>query len=61
MVIVDTNAQFDFALKMCRDLFVKKLHDYGAAWRIMRASSITDQIFIKANRIRSLEIKKNQK
>ena len=53
----DTNAQFDAALKMCRDLFVNKLRDYGAAWRIMRAKSVTDQIFIKANRIRSLEIK----
>ena len=53
----DTNAQFDAALKMCRELYVKKLHDYGAAWRIMRSMSVTDQIFIKANRIRSLEIK----
>ena len=59
--MIDTNAQFDVALKMCRDLFVKKLHDYGAAWRIMRATSVTDQIFIKANRIRSLEIKKESK
>ena len=41
----------------CRELFAKKLHDYGAAWRIMRPVSVTDQIFIKANRIRSLEIK----
>jgi len=41
----------------CRDLFVKKLHDYGAAWRIMRPASVTDQIFIKANRIRTLEVK----
>ncbi len=57
----DTIAQFDKALKMCRDLYVKKLHDYGAAWRIMRTSSVTDQIFIKANRIRSLEIKKESK
>lgn len=57
----DTNAQFDAALKICRDLFVKKLHDYGAAWRIMRARSITDQIYIKANRIRSLEIKGESK
>ena len=40
----------------CRDVFSKKLHDYGAAWRIMRPSSVTDQIFIKANRIRSLEV-----
>lgn len=42
---------------MCRDLFAKKLHDYGAAWRIMRPSSVTDQLFIKANRIRSIEMK----
>lgn len=41
----------------CRELFAKKLHDYGAAWRIMRPSSVTDQIYIKANRIRSLETK----
>ena len=40
----------------CRDVFSKKLHDYGAAWRIMRPISVTDQIFIKANRIRSLEV-----
>lgn len=57
----DTNAQFDAAFKMCRDLFVKKLQDYGAAWRIMRSKSITDQIFIKANRIRSIEIKGESK
>ncbi len=41
----------------CRELFSKKLHDYGAAWRIMRPSSVTDQIYIKANRIRSIEVK----
>ena len=41
----------------CRALFADKLHDYGAAWRIMRPSSVTDQIFIKANRIRSIETK----
>lgn len=41
----------------CRSLFANKLHDYGAAWRIMRPSSITDQIYIKANRIRSIETK----
>jgi hypothetical protein len=44
-------------MALCRELFSKKLHDYGAAWRIMRPVSVTDQIFIKANRIRSLEIK----
>lgn len=41
----------------CRTLFSKKLHDYGPSWRILRPSSLTDQIYIKANRIRSLETK----
>lgn len=58
---MNTITQFDNALNICRDLFVKKLHDYGVAWRIMRPASITDQIFIKANRIRSLEIKGESK
>ncbi len=55
----DTIAQFDQAIKSCRDLFVLKLNDYGAAWRMMRPSSVTDQILIKANRIRTLETKGN--
>ena len=42
---------------MCREVFVKKTYDYGASWRIMRPESVTDQIFIKANRIRSIQIK----
>lgn len=54
---MDTREQFEQILGECRELFSKKLHDYGAAWRIMRPSSVTDQIFIKANRIRSLEVK----
>ena len=54
----DTKEQFEHVITICRDLFVKKLHDYGASWRIMRPESITDQIFIKAKRIRNLEIKK---
>ena len=53
----DTRKQFEHVIAICRDLFAKKLHDYGAAWRIMRPSSVTDQIFIKANRIRSIETK----
>lgn len=53
----DTKQQFEHVIKICRSLFEKKLHDYGAAWRIMRPSSVTDQIFIKANRIRSIEVK----
>ena len=54
---MDTQGQFEQIMKECRELFAKKLHDYGAAWRIMRPASVTDQIFIKANRIRSLEVK----
>ena len=54
---METQQQFKQAMAGCRDIFTKKLHDYGAAWRIMRPSSVTDQIFIKANRIRSLEVK----
>jgi hypothetical protein len=53
----DTTQQFEHVMALCRELFSKKWHDYGAAWRIMRPVSVTDQIFIKANRIRSLEIK----
>lgn len=53
-----TTRQFNDALAICKDIFEKKLSDYGASWRIMRPQSITDQIFIKAKRIRSLEIKK---
>lgn len=51
----NTIDQFDEALGMCRKLYVDKLHDYGAAWRLMRPKSVTDQIFIKAKRIRTLE------
>ena len=55
----DTIRQFDEALTMCRDIFEKKLEDYGPSWRIMRPAALTDQIFIKAKRIRSLEIKRH--
>ena len=53
----DTKQQFEHVIALCRDLFSKKLHDYGPAWRILRPASVTDQIFIKANRIRSIEVK----
>lgn len=53
-----TEQQFKDVMTECRTLFEKKLHDYGASWRILRPSSLTDQLFIKAKRIRSLEIKK---
>lgn len=56
-VVTDTDRQFEEVLAMCRGLFMKKLQDYGASWRIMRPQSLTDQIFIKAKRIRSIETK----
>ncbi|MDE7468517.1 MAG: DUF1599 domain-containing protein [Muribaculaceae bacterium] len=56
---MDTNQQFDSALLSCRNIFAAKLSDYGPSWRIMRPQSVTDQIFIKAKRIRSLEIKEH--
>lgn len=52
----NTEQEFKDVMAECRELFAKKLHDYGASWRIMRPSSLTDQLFIKAKRIRSLEI-----
>lgn len=51
----DTIQEFKDVMAECRELFAKKLHDYGASWRIMRPSSLTDQLFIKAKRIRSIE------
>lgn len=51
----ETNEQFETIIGRCRDLFAKKLRDYGAAWRILRIPSVTDQIYIKARRIRTLE------
>ena len=52
-----TEQQFKAVMQECRSLFEKKLHYYSASWRILRPSSLTDQLFIKAKRIRSLEIK----
>ena len=56
---MNTSEQFKQEMQKCREVFVKKLHDYGPSWRILRPQSVTDQIFIKAKRIRSLEIKEN--
>ena len=53
----DTKEQFEKVISICRELYAKKLKDYGPSWRIMRPMSVTDQLFIKANRIRSLETK----
>lgn len=54
---MDTMSEFDRAMAGCRGIFAAKLKDYGASWRIMRPRSVTDQIFIKAKRIRSVETK----
>ena len=50
-----TSNQFDDVINLCRELFIKKNKDYGQSWRIMRISSITDQIYIKAVRVRNIE------
>jgi hypothetical protein len=51
----DTSKQYNAVIEICRDLFINKMKDYGCAWRILRLPSLTDQIFIKAQRIRSLQ------
>lgn len=55
--MADTKQQFEIVIAECRELFAKKLKDYGASWRILRPQSVTDQILIKAKRIRSIEEK----
>jgi hypothetical protein len=57
----NTVLQYESIIKICKDIFTKKAKDYGTAWRVLRTSSITDQIFIKAQRIRTIEEKGNQK
>jgi hypothetical protein len=56
-----TSQQYDAAVSACKDIFLKKMRDYGTAWRNLRLRSLTDQIFIKAQRIRSIEEKGTQK
>ena len=56
-----TNTQYDLAVSTCKDIFIKKTRDYGTSWRCLRIISITDQIFIKAMRVRTLQEKKVQK
>jgi Nucleotide modification associated domain 1 len=59
--MTDTNQAYDQTIKGCRDIFLKKAADYGTAWRVLRTISIVDQIFIKAQRIRTIQEKKQQK
>ncbi|MBC8487638.1 MAG: DUF1599 domain-containing protein [Bacteroidetes bacterium] len=56
-----TSGQFEAIIEICRNVFIRKMKDYGSAWRILRTPSLTDQIYIKANRIRSIEEKGTQK
>jgi len=57
----NTSKQYDSVINTCRSLFINKMTDYGSAWRILRLPSLTDQIFIKAQRIRSLQQNEVQK
>ncbi|MFL2623606.1 MAG: DUF1599 domain-containing protein [Flavobacteriaceae bacterium] len=57
----NTSKQYDAVISRCRNLFLKKMKDYGCAWRILRLPSLTDQIFIKAQRIRGLQQNKTQR
>jgi hypothetical protein len=58
---MNTLYQYDQAVAICRDIFIKKVHDYGTSWRVLRMISIVDQIFIKAQRIRTIQEVKQQK
>ncbi|GAB7087233.1 DUF1599 domain-containing protein [Marinifilum fragile] len=57
----NTDQQYNHIIEICTDIFTKKMQDYGTAWRILRPSSMTDQIYIKAQRIRSIETKGTSK
>lgn len=58
---MDTIFQYDKVVSSCREIFIKKAHDYGTSWRVLRMISIVDQIFIKAQRIRTIQEVKQQK
>lgn len=58
---INTEWQYDKAVQQCRDIFLKKTRDYGTSWRVLRTISVTDQIFIKAQRIRTIQEKQHQK
>lgn len=56
----NTSLQFDEQINRCREIFEKKTHDYGTSWRVLRPKSLTDQLFIKAQRIQTLEENENR-
>ena len=57
----ETNQQYDKAIQACKDIFIRKTTDYGTSWRVLRTISIVDQIFIKAQRIRTIQEKGTRK
>lgn len=57
----NTSEQYDEVIRECKSIFMDKMHDYGTAWRILRTTSLTDQIYIKANRIRNIQTQGEQK
>jgi hypothetical protein len=59
-ILVHTSQQYSAAARACREIFLRKMSDYGLSWRILRPSSLTDQLYIKAQRIRSIEEKQTQ-
>lgn len=59
--MTSTNQQYDQVILSCKEIFLKKARDYGTAWRVLRTISIVDQVFIKAQRIRTIQEKKQQK
>src|SRR6476661_7919302 len=59
--MTDTNSHYGNIIGQCEEIFLKKTADYGTAWRVLRTISITDQIYIKAQRIRNIQEKKLQK
>ena len=61
IISVNTTEQYDTEAASCKDIFIKKMSDYGNAWRVLRVSSLTDQVFIKAQRIRTIEETGKQK
>jgi hypothetical protein len=60
-ITMDTNEQYDSAVRLCEDIFLKKTKDYGTSWRVYRTISVVDQIYIKAKRIRTIQEKGEQK
>ena len=61
LIMSDTNQQYDEAVKASQDIFLKKTKDYGTSWRVLRPVSIVDQIYIKAQRVRTIQEKKTQR